>query len=207
MAENEISEELQGINKELENNEILKKKEKESAKNRRKYLNRKRRAAAAERMAKKAAKEAAQEPISESTEEELPEEDWSGLNNVPLPIELIDDDEPLIEEDFDRYIPPKKPVLAVNTKKLRAEDVGYEAYKTPEPEVTLKPLPKIGTSVLNPLNLVGKSIDVTSVIERLYGDIGYFIISEQMLPVKDDSIKLVQIKLDDGRCVNMFVRI
>ena len=80
----------------------------------------------------------------------------------------------------------------------------YEKWKeTQKP----KPLPAVGTSISNPLDLSGGNHNVFSVIEKLYGDIGYFILSEQILPTKEQTIKLVQLKIDDGRYVNLFIKL
>ena len=168
----------------------------ESERNRKKYLRRKRKKSLAAKQ--EARSKAIAESIGESSKspgfEDEPSE-WDEINQVPEPIELMD-------EDDDTYTPPtlKETINQYSKKKKEPEIIEEE---TP----TIKPLPAVGTSISNPLDLSGGNHNVFSVVEKLYGDIGYFILSEQILPIKDQTIKLVQLKTDDGRYVNLFVKL
>jgi hypothetical protein len=148
-----------------------------------------------EKMAKlKRQQEIPEETIEENTKSEFFDEEsdvWVEEVKAPTPIELQD-------EDDDTYVPPAK-VPTQKRQKIQPIELTEDIV---EP-IQFKPIPPIGTSLDNPI----VNEDVYGVIERLYSDIGYFILSEQVAQYRRESIRVVQLKLDDGRFINLFVKI
>jgi hypothetical protein len=73
--------------------------------------------------------------------------------------------------------------------------------------IVLQKLPEVGTTIKNPLKLSDSVSDIYGTLDRLYGHIGFFVLSEQILPIKEKTIKLIQLKLDDGRFINLFIQL
>lgn len=81
--------------------------------------------------------------------------------------------------------------------------------KTPAPEkpTTIKrPNIMSGRTAETAINMIGRESEIHSGIDERFGDIGYFILAEQMLPTRN-RVKLVQLKLDTGEFVNLFFNI
>jgi hypothetical protein len=148
-----------------------------------------------EKVAKlKLQKQKSEEITEKDTKSEFFDEEsdvWVEEVVAPTPIELQD------EED-DTYVPPAK-VPTQKRQKIQPIELTEDIV---EP-IPFKPIPPIGTSLDNPI----VNEDVYGVIERLYSDIGYFILSEQVAQHRGVSIRIVQLKLDDGRFINLFVKI
>lgn len=100
------------------------------------------------------------------------------------------------------YVDSSNPSIADSTR------LSVQSNKIDESEsIPLQKLPEIGTSIKNPLKLSGNVSDIYGTLDRLYGHIGFFVLSEQILPIKEKTIKLVQLKLDDGRFINLFIQL
>lgn len=122
------------------------------------------------------------------------EGEWDEIVIAPPPITDI-------EENLDEYVPEPPKIQNIPRNNKLSEDI----YGDLEEKVIIKPLPPIGLAITNPIILNG--MEPYDAVERLYGDIGYFILSEQMIPRVEPAIKLLQLKLDDGRPVNLFMQI
>lgn len=155
-------------------------------------------------------------------------EDWNTPQSIPET--GYQPSEPILSEADSEWDVPEVKSNTKQTIKDEPEDVEYnnEPIKTqyipktqpkytPPPNVSKKQteggqkilggLPPYGLTVSTPIDLSGKAIEPASVIESLYTKYGYFILAEQMIPNQVFPIKLIQIKLDDGRFVNLFFKI
>lgn len=125
------------------------------------------------------------------------ESDWDEVDEDNIEVEDKATSKNTIDDDV--YIPEprvKTPVVQASKPKVDEEYI--------EVEVEKKPIPPIGLHPTNPINANGA--EIFYILDRLYSHIGYFVLSEQFIPTKPVPLKVVYLKLDDGRFITVFIK-
>lgn len=163
-------------------------KKKTTTKRKKPALTEEQKKARAKRLRKKREAKAKQENLNKELERKKLEEEME-LNETNT-----------IEEEFEWV--ESNGVGKINTTNINPIFEGENAEKKQTPNIG-----SVGSSPNNPIDMSGGSNSIYNLLETIYGDVGYFILSEQVLPIKTSTIKLVQLKLDNGEYKNLFIKV